>query len=196
VFLVFMVRELTFQGGNTLKKDAQCKSCLHEFPIPFRATETEQTPCTFELHKPSDKIEKFYSSESGAYELIYNGFAIQISTPTIGIQEDFYSELRRNIQNNRQPNQPFLKTMPFLLHDRISITEEGIKKKEKDFKTDLNDLVLSQGIDTVVDNMSLGIKGLIHKCPECGAEVRTDATFPDGASSLFKIPDILGHFGK
>lgn len=195
VFLVFMIRELTFQGGNTLIKETQCKSCQHEFNIPFRATMSPNAPCTFELHNTKEEIDKFFIKEEGVYELLYQGKSIKIGAPTIGIQEDFYSEIRRNVEDDRQPNVAFMKVMPFLLYDRDSITKEGIKKKMKDFK-ELNDIVLFQGINTVINGMTTGIKGLVHKCPECGTEVRTDAAFPDGASSIFEIQDILGHFGK
>lgn len=194
IFLIFMIRELTFQGGNTLTKEVVCNDCGHEFMIPFRATPGLEVPSTFELHDPNEKIEKFYKKDERVYELIHKEVSWKLSPPTIGIQEDFYEEIKRNVQIDKKPNIAFMKVMPFLLYDRSTITEEGIKAKQKDFK-DMNDLVLSQGLDEVINNMTVGIKGLKMKCPECSVEVYTDMTFPSGASTLFKIPDILGKFG-
>ena len=83
--------------------------------------------------------------------------------------------------------------MPFLLYDRSSITEEEIKLKHKEFK-EADDLDLFQALNEIVDLMTCGIKGLKAKCPGCEVEVRSELTFPSGASSLFKKQNILGKY--
>ena len=88
-----------------------------------------------------------------------------------------------------------MKIMPFLLIDQNNITEENIKMKLKEFKA-MGDLVLFQGLNNVVNKMTVGIKGLTMKCPECGMEVHTELTFPGGASTLFDIPDVMDRFGR
>jgi len=193
MFLIFMIRELTFQGGNTLTKEVQCHSCNHEFSIPFRATANNQGPATFELQHPNEEIEKFWKSDSRCYELVYEGVSWKLGPPTIGIQEDFYDEIKRNVQDDKKPNVSFMKIMPFLLHDRSSITTDGMKAKLKEY-TSMNDLTLFGGLNSVVNKMTLGIKGLTAVCKECGEEVHTDLTFPGGASTLFELPDILDAF--
>lgn len=193
MFLIFMIREMTFQGGNTLTKEVQCKSCNHEFIIPFRATSNQSSPATFELHEPNEKIERFWKKDKRCYQLVHNNVAWKIGAPTIGIQEDFYDEIKKDVQNDKKPNVSFMKIMPFLLHDRNSITPEGFKVKLKEF-TEMNDLKLFGGLNTVINNITVGIKGLKMKCPECGQEVHTELTFPGGASTLFEIPDILDDF--
>jgi hypothetical protein len=195
VYLIFMIRELTFQGGNTLTKEVTCSACGKEFFIPFRSTPSADVPTTFELHEPNEEIEKFFNKETQCYELIYNNISWSLAPPTIGIQEDFYSEIKRNVQVDKKPDIAFMKIMPFLLHSENGITEENLKTKIKDFKN-MDDLILFQGLNNVVNNMTVGIKGLKMNCPECGVEVHTDLTFPGGASSLFDIPDIMGKFGK
>ena len=195
VFLVFMIRELTFQGGNTLTREATCPKCEKEFFIPFRSTPSAEYPTTFEFHEPNQDIEKYYDKEKQVYVLIYNGVSWELAPPTIGIQEDFYSEIRRNVQVNKKPDVSFMKIMPFLLHDNDSISEKDIKIKLKDYK-DMDDVVLFQGLNNVVNKMTVGIKGLKMKCPECGVEVHTDLTFPGGASTLFELPDIMDRFGR
>lgn len=195
MFLIFMIRELTFQGGNTLTKEVQCPACNHEFNIPFRATANNDGPATFELQEPKEEIEKFWKSDLNCYELVYEGVSWKIGPPTIGIQEDFYDEIKRNVQDDKKPNVSFMKIMPFLLYDRSYITQEGLKAKLKEY-INMNDMTLFSGLNTVVNNMTLGIKGLTMKCSECGEEVHTELTFPGGASTLFELPNILDSFTK
>jgi len=195
IFLIFMIRELTFQGGNTLTKDVVCNNCGKEFNIPYRATPSSDIPTTFELHEPNLEIEKFYNKDLQVYELIYNGVSWQLAPPTIGIQEDFYAEIKRNVQADKKPDIAFMKIMPYLLHEKNGITDENLKLKLKEFK-DMNDLILFQGLNDVVNKITVGIKGLKMTCKECGTEVHTDLTFPGGASTLFELPNILDRFGK
>ena len=199
VYLIFMIRELTFQGGNTLTKEVSCSGCGKDFFIPFRSTPSSDVPVTFELHEPNEKIEKYFNKETQAYELVFNNVSYSLAPPTIGIQEDFYSEIKRNVQADKKPDVAFMKIMPFLLHTENGITEENLKIRLKEFKKDsgsMDDLILFQGLNNIVNDMTVGIKGLKMKCPECGVEVHTDLTFPGGASSLFDIPDVMGNFGK
>lgn len=192
IFLTFMIRELTFQGGNTLTKPVQC-TCNHKFEIPFRATSGKAGKATFVLHEQDEKIERFFKPNECAYEIVNNGVSWKVAPPTIGIQESFYDEIKRNVQSDLKPNVSFMKMTPFLLYDRSSITEEGISSKLEDFDK-MNDLKLSQVINTLINNMTVGIKELKTECPECGSEVRTPLTFPNGASTLFDLPNILDEF--
>lgn len=195
MFLIFMIRELTFQGGNTLTKEVVCNECGNEFNIPFRSTHGQFGPSTFDLYEPNEFINRFYNKEERVYELIHNGVSWRLAPPTIGIQEDFYEEIKRNVQMEKKPDVAFMKIMPFLIHNRSSITPDGIKAKHKEF-SNMNDLILFQGLNELVNNMTIGIKGLKMECPSCGQEVHTELTFPTGASKLFELPNILDRFGK
>jgi len=190
MFIIFMIREMTFAGGHTLTKEIQCNHCSNEFSIPFRATAGQAGPATFELNNTNPKIDKLWNNSDRCYEFIHEGISWKLGAPTIGIQEDFYEEIKREVQDDKKPNISFMKIVPFLLHDRNSITTEGIKAKVKEF-TAIDDLILFNKLNAVVNNMTFGIKGLIMECTECGAEVHTDFTFPSGASAIFEIPDIL-----
>lgn len=192
MFLIFMIRELTFQGGNTLTKEVQCK-CGHEFEIPFRATPNQHGPSTFEFHYPNEKIDKFWQKDYKCYRLVHNNVSYDLAAPTIGIQEDLYEDIKSKVQDGKEPDVAFMKIVPFLLHDRNSITSDGIKAKQKEFKN-MDDLILFQGMNAIVNNIKLGIKGIKMKCPECGEEVHTELTFPGGASTIFEIPNILDDF--
>lgn len=193
IFLIFMIREMTFANGHTIQKDVQCHKCDHEFSIPFRSTAGQGGPATFELMKPDINIERFWNNDEKCYELLYNGVAWRLGVPTIGIQEDFYDEIKREINNEKKPNITFMKIVPFLLYDRSYITEEGIKAKLKEF-INMDDLKLFQGLNAIINGMTFGIKGLVMECKECGVEVHTEFTFPSGASTIFEIPNILDSF--
>lgn len=195
IYLVFMIREMTFQGGNTLTKEVTCEKCSKEFNIPFRSTPGPAGPSTFELHQSNPDIERFFKKNDLVYELIHKGVSWRLGPPTIGIQEDFYDEIKRNVQMDKKPNVAFMKIVPYLLHDRASITPEGIKAKMKEF-SEMDDLVLFQGLNDVINKMTIGIKGLKMVCPGCGEEVHTELTFPTGASKLFELPNILDRFGS
>jgi hypothetical protein len=194
LFIIFMIRELTFQKGASLSKEVTCEHCNNEFSIPFRSTANQQYPKTFVFYEMPEKINKFYDPNLKCYILSINGVDYKISPPNIGIQEIFYDDLKSKVQNKKQPNVSFLKIIPYLLIDRSTITEEGIKQKEQEFKN--MDMYTFQIINQFVDSLKFGIEGLKMKCTECGGEVHTDMSFPSGASSLFVIPDIFDKFIK
>lgn len=193
MFLIFMIRELTFQAGNTLNKEVTCPNCGHEFSIPFRSTANNDGPATFEIHEPNPKLKNVWRKAENCYEIIHENVSWKLGAPSIGIQEDFYEEIKRNIQQDKKPNVSFMKIMPFLLYDRSAITEEGIKTKMEEYNN-MNDLKLFQVLNSMVNNISIGIKGLTMKCNECGTEVHTEITFPGGASTLFELPNILDRY--
>lgn len=194
IFIIFMIRELTFQKGNSLGKDITCENCNHEFSIPFRATSNAEYPKTFENHEMPENLDKFLNRELRCYEFEINGISFKMGPPNIGIQEIFYSDIKTKVQAQKNPNVSFLKIIPFMLWDRTTITEDGIKAKEEEFKK--MDMYTFQVINQAVDKMLFGLKGLTMECKECGTEVHTDMTFPNGASSLFVIPDFFNDFNK
>jgi len=194
LYVVFMIRELTFQKGSSLAKDVDCTHCSNEFSIPFRATSNGEFPKTFENHDMPESIEKYFNTEMKCFEFEINGNTYRMGPPNIGIQEIFYNDIKSKVQNSKNPNVSFLKIIPFLLWDRTDITEDGIKAKEAEFKK--MDMYTFQVINQAVDKMKFGLKGLKMNCPECGGEVHTDMSFPNGASSLFVIPNFFDDFDQ
>jgi len=190
--LVFMIRELTFQSGNSLAKEIQCEYCSHDFSIPFRATANQQHPKTFVNHEMPEELKKFYKQDLKCFEFNIGGGSYKLAPPTIGIQEVFYEDIKKKVQEKKTPNVSFLKIIPFMLYDRVAITEDGIKSKEDEFKR--MEMETFQILNHAVDKMVFGLKGLMMKCPECGQEVHTDMTFPNGASSLFVISNPFDYF--
>lgn len=183
--IIFMIRELTFQSGNSLAKEVTCNHCQNEFSIPFRATSNGKFPKTFESHEMDENLKKYYNEYDKVFEFKIGDGVFKLAPPTIGIQEVFYEDIKTKVNEKKTPNVSFLKIIPFLLHDRINISAEGIKAKELEFKR--YDMKTFQVLNHAVDLMVFGLKGLKYECSECGMEVHTDMTFPNGASSLFVI---------
>jgi len=190
--IIFMIRELTFQSGNSLAKDVQCEFCSHEFSIPFRATANSKSPKTFENHEIPEEIKKFYNKEGRYFEFNVDNVSYKMAPPTIGIQEVFYDNIKTKVNEKKNPNVSFLKIIPFLLYDRVTITDDGIKAKEDEYKR--LDMKTFQILNHAVDKMVFGLKGLKMNCPECDQEVHTDMTFPNGASSLFIVSNPFEYF--
>ena len=190
--LIFMIRELTFQSGNSLAKEVQCEFCSHDFSIPFRATSNAKQPKTFTSHVMPEKLEKFYDDMEKTFVFNIDGADYKLTLPSIGIQETFYEYIKKEVEEKRKPNVSFLKVIPFMLGGRTTITEDGIKKKEDEYQR--LDMQTFQILNQAVDMMVFGLKGLMMVCPECGQEVHTDMTFPNGASSLFVVSDSFDYF--
>lgn len=192
LYLIFMIRELTFPGGRNLSKEVTCSHCHHEFSIEFRATHSDKKHKTFVNHSMPEKIAKFFDEFDRVYKIPLkdkdgNAISYELAPPTIGLQEVLFGDIKMKIQSEKEPNVAFLKVIPFQLHDRISITPEGIKAKEQEFRS--MNMTNFQILNQVINQMMFGIKELKMECPECGQEVRTDMSFPEGASSLFVISD-------
>jgi hypothetical protein len=195
LYVIFMIRELTFPGGKNLSKDVTCSSCGNEFKMELKATSSEKSMKTFVNHDMPEKLNKFFDTQERVYNFKIDGVDYKLAPPTIGIQEIFFGDIKTKVQGDKSPNVAFLKLASFLLHDRNKITEEGIKVKEQEFKR--LDMKTFQILNQAVNQMLFGIKEMQGKCPSCGTEVHTDMSFPAGASTIFTFPDALDeYFGQ
>jgi hypothetical protein len=184
LFLIFMIRELTFQKNSNLAKDVTCGNCKHEFKVQFRSTPGPDSPKTFVNYEMDPELEQFFNKQDRTFDFVVGEKLWKLAPPCISLQEIFFKNIKDKVQSDKTPNVSFLKIIPFTLWDRKSITEEGIKAKEEEFKNLNMDTFLF--LDEVVSKMLFGIKELRQSCPVCGEEVHTDMTFPKGASSIFK----------
>jgi hypothetical protein len=186
LFLIFLIRELTFQQGNALAVTAKC-SCGSEVKI-------ELTRKNFIFHEQDAKLEKYFSLSSRTFNFsTVNGKYFELTPPNIGIQKAFTDYIIKENQEKRTPNLSFLKIIPFMLAGRTSITYDGIKSKLREFE-EIDDISF-QFLNAAVNKMTIGISEIKSLC-ECGQEVRTDMQFPDGASGVFVISDAFDSFIK
>jgi hypothetical protein len=186
LFLVFLIRELTFQSGNSLSVNAKC-SCGEEAAIELKKE-------NFVFHEIDSKLEKFYNRSTGSYNFkTVNGKSFELTPPNIGLQKAFTDYILKENSEKKSPNLAFLKIIPFMMGGRNSITYDGVKAKLKEFE-EMDDISF-QFLNAAVGKMTFGIKELKKVCA-CGEEVRTDMQFPNGASSIFVIHDAFEAYIK
>jgi len=186
LFLVFAIRELTFQQGNSLTVASKC-TCGTELNIELKRE-------NFVFHEIDEKLAKFYSKNTGSYNFkTVNGKSFELTPPNIGLQKAFTEYILKENNEKRNPNLAFLKIIPFMLAGRTTITYDGIKAKLAEFER--MDDISFQFLNAAVTKMTFGIKELKKNC-SCGEEVRTDMQFPNGASGIFVIHDAFEAYIK
>jgi len=194
IFLIFMIRELTFQSNNTLSKNVECEHCKNEVVIPYRATPAN-TPRTFQCYEMNEELIPYYDDEEGCFKFEIKGKIWKLAPPSIGIQETFYKDIKSKVAQDENIKKSFLKVIPFTLWDRNTISEDGIKAKEKEYKT-MDDETFNV-LNHAIDLMNFGIKELKIKCPQCDPlEVVTKFVFPTTFSNLFNNQSILDRYFK
>ena len=166
LFIIFLIRELTFQNGKSLSINSNCPSCKAKNTIEINSK-------TFVFHSIDEKIESYFDNSSRTYKFeLTNNMKYELSTPNIGIQKCF----------------------PFMLKNRNSIKEEGIKAKLEEFQK--MDDISFQFLNNVVGKMTFGIKELKKNCDSCGTEIHTKMSFPNGASGIFVVHDAFDLYIK
>jgi len=186
LFLIFLIRELTFQQGNALAVSVKC-GCGQELKV-------ELVRSNFHFHEMDEKLEKYFNLATRTFQFkTVNGKFFELCPPNIGLQKAFTDYIVRENQEKRTPNLAFLKIIPFLMPGRSSITIDGVKSKVKEFE-EMDDISF-QFLNAAVGKMTIGISELKTTC-ECGEEVRTDMQFPNGASGIFVVPDAFDAYIK
>jgi hypothetical protein len=187
LFLLFLIRELTFQQGNSLTVKANCEACNTENIIELKREH-------FVFHDIDEKLVKFYNPATSSYKFrLTNGKEFEITPPNIGLQKAFTDYIVKENNEKKQPNLSFLKIIPFMLPGRSTISYDGIKSKLKEFE-EMDDISF-QFLNSAINKMTFGIKELKKTC-ECGEEVHTDMQFPNGASGIFVIHDAFEAYIK
>lgn len=184
-YLIFLIRELTFQQGSSLTTSANC-SCGQPLTIELKRE-------NFKIFEAAERIAKFYDPQTLSFRfVIKNGKTFNLAPPSIGLQKSFTEYIVKENNEKRKPNLSFLKIIPFMLFDKNSISLDGIKAKLLEYEK-LDDMTF-QFLNSAVEKMSFGIEKLQKNCATCGLEVSTDMTFPDGPSALFVVHDAFEQF--
>jgi len=186
-YLLFAIRELTFKGAEDLVVKNE-----NGVSIPIKRN-------TFNFHKiASTKVLSKFNKLSK--EFIFTPKrrdgslleTVKVGPPTIGIQKCFTEFVIDEAKNKRKPNLAFIQIAPFLLPNRVYITQEGIKKLNSDFETMDKDMFLFLS-DLITNTMKIGIKG-VYLRDEAGVEAHADEIFPDGVKSIFVASDVVDSF--
>jgi hypothetical protein len=186
LYLIFLIRELTFQQGNTLSVNKKCK-CGNELTIELKRQH-------FIFYQEDENLKEYFDEKTKSYYFkLVNGKEYVLTPPNIGLKKSFTDYILKENAEDRKPNLSFLKIIPFMLPNRTAITYDGIKAKLKEFES--MDDVSFQFLNSAVDKMKFGIKELYKIC-ECGEEVHTEMQFPNGASAIFVIHDAFESYIK
>ena len=186
LFLIFLIRELTFQQGNTLNVNTKC-TCGNDVSL-------ELTRKNFSFHEIDPNLVKYFSTSRNCYYFeTKTGGQFELTPPNIGLQKSFTDYIIKENNNKVSPNLSFLKIIPFMLGNRTSITYDGIKSKLVEFQN-MSDADF-QFLNAAVGKMTFGIKELKKQC-ECGEEVTAEMQFPNGTSSIFVIHDAFEAYIK
>jgi hypothetical protein len=186
IFLILMIRELTFQKGNILAVSSTCADCNTDNQI-------ELIRKNFRFHEFDEKLMKYYNQSTNSFIFkTKNGKEFEISPPNIGLQRSFTEYIIKENNDKKAPNLSFLKIIPFMMRGKNSVKYEEIKKSLEEFEK-IEDMSF-QFLNQAVSKMTFGIKQLSHNCTSCGVEIRTDMQFPNGSSGIFVIHDAFEAF--
>jgi hypothetical protein len=185
-YLIFLIRELTFQKGTILSTNVKC-SCGEENSI-------ELIRMNFKKYDIDQKLIPYFDSRYNCFIFqLTNDKTYYLTPPTIGVQKAFTEYvIRENIQK-RKPNLSFLKIIPFTLVGKTSINQDEIKSELEKFQK-IDDISF-QFLNSAVEKMTFGIEKLIKYC-QCGLEIHTPMSFPNGPSAIFVIHDAFDQFIK
>lgn len=175
IYILFLIRELTFQQGMYLTVNKQC-TCKVENQIELK-------PSNFVFFEMNQKLEKLFDSYTKSFVLEFKGEEWYLTMPNIGLQKSFTEYITEEVQNKREPNLSFLKIMPYLLGNRNNMTIKEIKEELKRFQSMSIDTF--QFLNAAIKYMKFGIEELKKPCTSCGREVRNEMVFPNGASGIF-----------
>jgi len=185
-YLIFAIKELTFQNGTNLISTVEC-SCGAEVNI-------ELVRKNFRFFKIDDKLKNYFDPTNGYFTFeTTSGSTYNMCPPTIGLQKNFTDYIIETKQKDKKINMSFLKIVPFTLVNRTSITSAGIDAKLVEF-TKMNGVDF-QFLFSAVDLMNFGIEKIVKTC-SCGLEVHSKMLFPDGASALFVVSNAFDKYIK
>ena len=156
LYLIFLIRELTFQKGNSLEIKAKC-TCSEEIAIELKRV-------NFRFHEVDPVLTQYLNNQVNGFIFeVVNGQEFEMTPPTIGVQKAFTDYIIEENNQKRKPNLSFLKIIPFMLGGRNSITTEGIRSKLTEYQKLDEDSF--QFLNAAVGKMTFGIKELKKSCP-------------------------------
>jgi len=186
-YLIFLIRELTFQKGSSLNVKAKC-DCGEKIEIPLSREH-------FEFYDIDDNLAPYFNMNKKLFVLeTLGGEVFELGVPNIGLQKSFTERIVDDYRKKENPNMAFLKIIPFTISHLSKVEEKFLNKKLYEFQN--MDSESFQFLNAVVNKMQFGISKLKKNCDKCGTEVRTDMQFPGGASAIFIVHDAFARFIK
>lgn len=186
-YLIFLIRELTFQKGSVLSVKTKC-DCGEKMEIPLSRQH-------FEFYEMDEDLKPFFDKNKRLFVLeTMSNDIFELGVPNVGLQKSFTEKIVEDYRKKENPNLSFLKIIPFTISHLSKVEDKFINKKMFEFQSMSDDSF--QFLNAAVNKMQFGIEKLKSNCEKCGSEVRTDMQFPGGASAIFIVHDAFKKFIK
>ncbi len=190
LWLIYMIREKTFQKGKVLTINVEYKE-----DDTTKSVDIELVRANIDIYRDED-IMGWFSNEkkSLVFETDLRDEAFSITPPTIGLKRCFDLFLKYKIENAEKPNAEFFKICPFLQPHVSYMSYEELETFYKWFEEDISPDEFSFLYDLITNNLKIGIRGLKKKVG--GRTVTTNRLYPNGLKTLFLLPNAFNVFVK
>ena len=198
-FMILLVREYTFVNGEQqIRYEEECDMCGHNLVYTLSSKDL------FYEFPDDDLIDTYWNPENrcwiikpSEFEVSYMGDEIRMYTPTLEKDEAIIRWAYNQAQQDKTPQEAFLRFLPWLLDKAPkdpTLLDKKIKGIRSDFKSWNADMF--SFMEEVLRNITINpSEKLKQKCPNCGEEVSAAVRFPDGISSLFAVQGKHRKFG-
>lgn len=159
--------------------------------------EIEMIPANYIYLQQEEWLEEFFNEDSKIYEFnSQDGRSIKLAPPTIGITEDINNyaiTISLQSQGNKYPDFSFLKCIPYIkAGNKINkLSYETLEQEEFNFSKMNSDLF--EAIDDAINYLDFGVEKL-QVTLDSGETVEAPFRYPDGARSLFIVPNAFRKF--
>lgn len=191
-FVIMAIRDLTFVKGEnriviTPRKKCSTEGCDGVEGIELRTgvlSNYEIDPQLMEYYSVQEKKFVFYIKRIGK--------TIKMSVPSIGVSKVIAEWVRKQVKQNNEVDESFLKIAPFYFEDWRGLDDNKIREA----MIDSNDWTKEEfsAYFQLAEKIKIGTKLNVKvKCDKCSdGEVTAPIYFPGGFRSLFVISDIFG----
>lgn len=195
--LILLVREYTFQKGeHNLSWEDTCPECDANITYILNSGSLSyEFPDESVIDKHWSQDDRMWIINPKDYDIDHP--IVKLYTPTIEKDEAILQWAYNQKDNSKNLNEPFLRFLPWLLQ-KVSKDAPTMDKLIKDcqriFESWDTDFFLF--MDDVLRNITINpSERLKTNCQNCGEEVESAVTFPNGIKYLFNIPSRHKKFG-
>jgi ribosomal protein L44E len=183
-FVVFAIRELTFQKGeNQLNVSFTCLNC-------GKHDEKKIVKEMLSYYTPVEELQRQFDEDQRCFHLkLTNGEELRLQLPSLGVMNFIKGYVREKVQSRQEYDKAFLRWAPFLFPDWRTLNESSYQKALQDSYSWGTDKI--SVIDWFVSHMQDTVKADVkNECSVCGVEATAPISFRGGIKSLFLISDI------
>lgn len=160
--------------------------------------EIEMIPANYVYLQPEEWLEQYFNNDKKVYEFVNpkDNSVIALAPPTIGLEEDMnaYVIYRAAKSEGKDfPGLSFVTALPYIKMGK-GIQSLPIENMDQEFYnfSKMNDEYF-EVINDAIDYMTFGVQKL-RKTLSTGETVECPFRYPDGARSLFIVPNALKKF--